>query len=152
MEIERKFLTKEIPFSLENIPAKEIAQSYLSFRPTLRIRRQDAEYIFTAKGGGMLAREEFEMPLNHEEYERLRQKTEGNEICKTRYFIPLAEGYTAELDIYHGDLAGLYTTEVEFATLAEAAQFQPPEWFGVEVTEDAAYKNTALAQYGLPKK
>ncbi len=34
MEIEKKFLTKTIPFSLEQYPYASITQSYISFSPT----------------------------------------------------------------------------------------------------------------------
>ena len=36
--------------------------------------------------------------------------------------------------------------EVELPTEAEAAAFQPPAWFGQEVTYDPAYTNARLSQ------
>ena len=63
MEIERKFLTKEIPFDITAYPCKQISQAYISFSPTIRIRQSDEKYILTVKGKGHLAREEFELPL-----------------------------------------------------------------------------------------
>ena len=71
MEIERKFLTKHIPFDITAYPYKQIAQAYISFSPTIRIRQSDADYILTVKGKGHLAREEFELPLQKEDYDRL---------------------------------------------------------------------------------
>jgi adenylate cyclase len=40
--------------------------------------------------------------------------------------------------------------EVEFPSDEEAAQFVPPPWFGLEVTEDEHYKNVNLALHGRP--
>ena len=68
-----------------------------------------------------------------------------------RYYVPLEDGLTAEVDVYEGGLAGLLTTEVEFSSLEEAEAFVPPVWFGKDVSEEKAYKNTSLSLYGLPK-
>ncbi len=43
-------------------------------------------------------------------------------------------GLEIELDVYAGALEGLLVAEVEFATEADAREFEPPEWFGDEVT------------------
>ncbi|WP_317855806.1 CYTH domain-containing protein [Chakrabartyella piscis] len=152
MEIERKFLTKEIPFSLEGFACKDLRQSYISFRPTIRIRKSNDTYYLTIKGSGHISREEYELMISEEEYNTLLQKAEGTEICKKRYLIPLEGDLVAELDVYAGELEGLYTTEVEFATEEEANGFIPPDWFGVDVTTEKTYKNAVLAQFGLPKE
>ena len=152
MEIERKFLTKQIPFDITIYPYKQITQAYISFSPTIRIRQSDASYILTVKGKGHLVREEFELSLTKEEYDRLVQKTEGTPICKKRYLVPIEGGLTAEVDIYEGELTGLMTTEVEFSSLESAEGFVPPEWFGRDVSKEKAYKNTSLSLYGIPKE
>ena len=152
MEIERKFLTKKIPFDITAYPYKQISQAYISFSPTIRIRQSDADYILTVKGKGHLAREEFELPLKKEDYDRLFLKTEGTPVIKKRYLVPVEGGYTAEVDIYEGELEGLMTTEVEFPSLEEAESFVAPDWFGKDVSEEKAYKNTSLSLYGMPKE
>lgn len=152
MEIERKFCTKSIPFDIAAYPCHHITQAYLSASPTIRIRKSDASYFLTVKGKGHLAREEFELPISEAEYTALLRKTEGTPVVKTRYLVPLASGLTAEVDIYEGALAGLITTEVEFPSLAAAEQFQPPAWFGRDVSGEKAYKNTALSFCGLPRE
>ncbi len=152
MEIERKFLTKQIPFDITIYPYKQITQAYISFSPTIRIRQSDASYILTVKGKGHLVREEFELSLTKEEYDRLAQKTEGTPICKKRYLVPIEGGLTAEVDIYEGELTGLMTTEVEFSSFEAAEGFTPPEWFGRDVSKEKAYKNTSLSLYGIPKE
>ncbi len=152
MEIERKFLTKQLPFDITAYPCLDISQAYLSFSPTIRVRQSNGDYILTVKGKGHLAREEFELPLNREEYERLLGKTEGTPVVKKRYLVSLADGLTAEVDLYEGELAGLMTTEVEFPSLAAAEAFLPPDWFGRDISEEKAYKNTSLSLYGMPKE
>ena len=152
MEIERKFLTKHIPFDITAYPYKQISQAYISFSPTIRIRQSDEAYILTVKGKGHLAREEFELPLTKEDYDRLSMKTEGTPVIKKRYLVPVDGGLTAEVDIYEGELTGLMTTEVEFPSLEEAERFVAPDWFGKDVSEEKAYKNTSLSLYGMPKE
>lgn len=152
MEIERKFLTKHIPFDITAYPCLQISQAYISFSPTIRIRQSNEDYILTVKGKGHLAREEFELPLSKADYDRLLQKTEGTPVIKKRYLVPLAEGLTAEVDIYEGELEGLMTTEVEFPSLEAAESFSAPQWFGKDVSQEKAYKNTSLSLYGKPKE
>ena len=152
MEIERKFLTKNIPFDITAYPYKQISQAYISFSPTIRIRQSDENYILTVKGKGHLAREEFELPLTKEAYDRLFEKTEGTPVVKKRYLVPVEGGYTAEVDLYEGELTGLMTTEVEFPSMEAAESFAAPAWFGEDVSEEKAYKNTSLSLYGMPKE
>ena len=56
MEIERKYLIKEIPFSLKTYPYKELEQGYISTSPVIRIRKADERYILTRITNGCLAR------------------------------------------------------------------------------------------------
>lgn len=152
MEIERKFLTKHIPFDITVYPCKQLSQAYISFSPTIRIRQSDDAYILTVKGKGHLAREEFELPLTKADYDKLFEKTEGTPVVKKRYLVPVEGGYTAEVDVYEEELEGLMTTEVEFPSLEAAEGFMAPDWFGRDVSEEKAYKNTSLSLYGMPKE
>ena len=102
MEIERKFLIHTLPENLESYPHKEIAQGYICTDPVVRIRRSDDNYILTCKSKGLMAREEFELPLSKEAFEHLKPKTDGIFIEKTRYLIPFDNHLTIELDIFHG--------------------------------------------------
>lgn len=144
MEIERKFLVRELPEDMDSYPKQRIEQAYLSADPVVRIRRLDDDYILTCKGAGLLAREEREMPLTAAAYRRLLPKAEGMVIEKDRFCIPCGP-YTIELDVFGGALAPLVLAEVEFPTEEEAAAFEPPDWFGEEVTYDPAYTNAHLS-------
>jgi len=151
MEIEKKYLTEKIPFDINEYPKKELSQCYISVSPTIRLRKEDDTYILTVKSKGKIAREEFELEITEDEYNRLKLKSETPEVVKTRFFVPLENALTAEVDIYHGNLKGLVTTEVEFPSLEDAENFIAPTWFGKDVSHDNRYKNTSLSLYGIPK-
>ena len=51
-----------------------------------------------------------------------------------------------------GNLKGFMNVEVEFPTVKDAVLFEPPEWFGAEVTGDRRYSNASLVKYGIPVK
>ena len=149
-ETERKFLAAELPFSLSGYERLDICQAYVSKDPVIRIRRENGAYYLTVKGAGLLSREEFELGLTREQFERLALKAETGFIEKTRSLIPLENGLVAELDVYAGALSGLKTVEVEFESEEAAERFAAPLWFGREITFDSAYKNVNLAVRGKP--
>ena len=147
MEIERKFLIKELP-DLGQYKYVEIEQGYLSTSPVVRIRRKNDDYILTYKGSGLMAREEIEAALTKEAYEHLLKKIDGYPITKRRYLIPL-DPYTIELDVFAGHMDGLIMAEVEFPSEEAANNFTPPEWFGDDVTSDRRYHNSNMV-FGNP--
>ena len=145
MEIERRFLIKQLPEDLEQYPREHIEQAYLCTNPVIRVRRKNERCFLTCKGQGLLAREEHELCLSEKEYRELLLKAEGQVIIKERYRIPFA-GYTIELDVFAEPFVPLVMAEVEFSTEEEALAFQLPIWFGEEVTYDPAYTNAALSK------
>ena len=147
MEIERKFLVKKIPENLSHYPCHQIEQGYLCTDPVVRIRRQDDACILTYKSGGMMSREEYNLPLTADAYAHLKPKTDGIYIAKKRYCIPFGP-YTIELDIFEGDVAPLVLAEVEFPTEEEANAFVPPEWFAEDVTFSGIYHNSYISKHG----
>ena len=146
MEIERKFLVSSPPEEFRRCPFHQIEQAYLCTGPVVRIRREDQSYYLTYKSKGLMAREEYNLPLTKESYEHLRSKADGRILTKKRYLIPM-EGteYTIELDIFLGEYEGLKLAEVEFPSEEAAHAFVPPEWFGREVTFTGEYQNSRLA-------
>ncbi len=146
MEIERKYLIPVLPPDYTDYPHREMEQGYLSTAPVVRIRRADDDYILTYKGGGLMVREEYNLPLTRQAYEHLRPKTDGILIHKIRYNIPYQDKYTIELDIFLDELAPLVLAEVEFPTKEEADSFVPPDWFGEDVTFSKEYHNSVLSQ------
>lgn len=154
MEIERKYLVKSLPESLDSYPHIGIEQGYLCTSPTLRIRRMGDVYWLTVKekvctASSAIHNREEEFHLTAEKYILLKEKCDGLMVQKTRYRIPL-DGpmpLTAELDLFHGAHEGLRLVEVEFPNTAVADTFVPPCWFGEEVSAIPNYRNSWLAHH-----
>ena len=134
MEIERKFLVAQLPDNLDNYNCRYIEQGYLSTKPVVRVRRDNDDYYLTYKGSGMMAREEYNLPLTKDSYEHLIKKADGNIITKKRYEIPDGNGYTIELDIF------------EFNTIEEADNYIMPEFFTEDVTNNPEYHNSNMSK------
>ncbi|MCM1267162.1 MAG: CYTH domain-containing protein [Bacteroidales bacterium] len=164
MEIERKFTISHLPENLTSYPCRIIEQAYLNTDPVIRIRREDDSYYLTYKGKGLLAREEYNLPLNAASYEHLLKKADGNLISKKRYLIPIDRpqfdmtllsvfennidqlSLCVELDIFEPPFAPLVIAEVEFPDKETAEAFLPLDWFSQDVTNDPAYHNSNLSR------
>jgi adenylate cyclase len=149
IEIERRFLVDAVPEPLPR-PSR-IVQGYLMTSPAaVRVRSADGSYTLTIKSGSGLRRTEIERPLDAAEFDALWEVATDLRIEKRRHRIELGHGAVAELDLFDGDLAGRRLVEVEFDDESAAASFEPPEWFGREVTTDPRFTNAALAEHGWP--
>ncbi|MCI7789959.1 MAG: CYTH domain-containing protein [Lachnospiraceae bacterium] len=159
MEIERKFTLKKLPENLETYPCHIIEQAYLNTSPVVRIRQQDDSYYLTYKGSGLMAREEYNLPLDKPSYQHLLQKADGNVISKRRYVIPLENPQftddfisfstpelVIELDIFAPPFAPLIMAEVEFPSEEMANAFLPPDWFDEDVTMNPEYHNSNMSR------
>lgn len=158
MEIERKFLPSALPFCLSDFKHYELEQAYISTNPVIRVRKKLGDnkeaYILTVKSSGMLARQEFELPLEKDSYDNLLTKAEGNVISKTRYIIPLNNDLpdsiesklVLELDVFHGAFEGLVMGEIEFPDEATAKKYTPPTYLAEEVTYDTHFHNSTLCK------
>ena len=153
IEIERKFLIERVPADLERFASERISQGYLTVGDDVevRVRRRGERTTLTIKQGLGRARREEEITIDSGRFARLWALTEGRRVEKLRYAIPAGDGLTIELDRYAGGLEGLATAEVEFGSEEQADTFEPPHWFGPEVTEDPRYKNQQLARGGAPE-
>jgi CYTH domain-containing protein len=145
LEIERKFLLKELPKQLEHYPCRHLEQGYLCTNPVVRIRKDNDSFELTYKGKGAMVRKEYNLPLTESAYEHLKTKIDGRLIVKKRYMIPYDE-YTIELDVFEGDLAPLVLAEVEFPSEEVANTFIAPDWFAEDVTFSKLYHNSYLSQ------
>jgi CYTH domain-containing protein len=150
MEVERKFVVHEPP-DLGGTDADEIDQGYLAIGPEgeVRLRRKGDHFLLTAKRGQGLSREESEVELDRDAFHRLWALTEGRRLHKRRHVISDGDR-KIEVDVYAGDLDGLVVAEIEFPSEEEARAYDPPEWFGEEVTGDHRYLNETLAAEGRP--
>ena len=159
MEIERKFTLKKLPENLESYPCHIIEQAYLNTAPVVRVRQQDDTFYLTYKGGGLMAREEYNLPLDQASYQHLLAKADGNVISKKRYVIPLENPQFSpdfvplstpelfiELDVFAPPFAPLIMAEVEFPSKEMANAFLPPDWFDEDVTMNPEYHNSNMSK------
>ncbi len=149
-EIEQGYLAPEA--------ASEAELARLGF-PEGRLRRivepSGAERFFhTVKRGAGVVREETEREITRAEFDVAWPHTEGRRLAKTRRRV--RDGALVwEVDLFHDLRAGdgpLVMAEVELSAAEE--RFEMPAWLAPfvvrEVSEDARYRNSALAMYGVP--
>jgi CYTH domain-containing protein len=146
-EIERKFLIRKLPRSLERYPHSEIVQGYLAVdrKAHVRLRKKGRVCTLTFKRGPARAREEREVHLTPAQFSILWPATAGARLTKTRYYVPYRK-LTVEIDIYRGSNEGLIVAEVEFPDVYSYHEFRPPNWLGDEVTGASRYSNVKLAR------
>jgi adenylate cyclase len=154
VEIERKFVLDSLPGDISALDGEQIDQGYLSSQPDadveVRVRRRGDSCYVTFKTRGDLVRDEIEIPIGHDVFERLWPLTVGRQITKRRIVQALGDA-TVEIDVYGGELDGLVTAEVEFSSVDDALAFEPPRWLGRDVTDDLRYRNQQLVLHGIPE-
>lgn len=147
IELEQAYLVETLPEDIKKLRKSEITQAYLDdyidengVEPRdARVRRIDDKYEFTVKyyagkdsETGQLI--EKTKSITKDEYiEKI--KTSKTKIVKTRYYFPLENGLTAEIDVYRNQHEGINIVEVEFSSLSKLNNFKKPSWFGKEVTD-----------------
>ncbi len=152
LEVERAFVAARIPPVAVLGSGVRLRQGYLASQDDteVRIRLTTTSASLTVKVGSGLTRTEIEVDLPFADGEVLWSNTAGRRLDKARHRVVLPSGETAEVDVYAGELAGLCRIEVEFTLEAAAAAFEPPDWFGREVTGDPGWRNASLARHGRP--
>ena len=143
-EIERKFLVTDDSWR-DGTPGVRIAQGYLSHDPerTVRVRIGGEKAWLTIKGRTHgITRAEFEYEIPPDEARSLLGLCLPSVIDKTRHEISHA-GHLWEVDVFHGENAGLLIAEVELAD--ESISPELPPWVGDEVSADVRYFNSCLA-------
>jgi adenylate cyclase len=152
VEIERKFLVSDLPEGLEGCRSEDVEQGYLAAggESEVRLRRIGESVLLTVKRGSGGQRLEEEIEITESQYRALWPLSEGQRVTKRRIYVPV-DDLVAEVDIYSNDLDGLVTAEVEFSSRDRSRAFEPPGWFGSEVTGDPRFLNRALAYNGLPE-
>ena len=146
-EIERKFLVQWLPDNLKRARHLTIEQSYLATESAgrqVRLRKTGKATSLTFKVGRGSHREEREVKVSPKQFATLWPGTAGRRLRKVRYEIPWGD-LLIEVDVYRGRHAGLVVAEVEFPDTASCRRFEPPWWFGREVTGEKRYSNVRLA-------
>lgn len=155
IERERKWTAATAPRDLPE--GSRIRQGYLGIRDdrSLRVRQKGDRHLGTIKIGTPPSRTEVEWEFTADQFEALWPHTAGARVEKVRSEVPLDDhpggtGLVAEVDVFEGDLEGLVLIEVEFESDDAMAAFEPPPWFGTEVTDHDGYGNASLATHGIP--
>lgn len=148
-EQERKWLVDSLPEDLGKGDFIQQAHIVVTENKDVRLRKRqkpngEATRTLTIKKGIGESREEYDTEITLQQYWDLEDAGEGTTIEKPRHEMQIGD-HTAEIDVYQGDLGGLAVVEVE-----NPDGFEPPEWFGAEVTEDERFKNKWLAVKGVP--
>ncbi|QCT02974.1 adenylate cyclase [Paenibacillus algicola] len=152
MEIEKKFLLDQDPEelirdgSLQPRRKQCIEQTYLALDgdQELRVRKLEdlqtglLEYTHTFKRGWGIAREEVEIAISEGLYEQVIEAHQAIPLIKTR-LTAVWNGQVVEIDEY--TQLQLRVIEVEFSSLEEAERFEPPVWFGPDISQDKQYSN-----------
>ena len=145
IEIERKFLIIEKPFSIAKRSLK-INQGYIINEKSkvIRVREKGDDYFLTIKGNNIgISRLEYDFPISKEDAKELIfHFCKTTLIEKTRHYIE-HKGHTWEVDEFHGKNNGLIVAEIELES--EDEKFEIPDWVGEEVTQDDRYYNMNLA-------
>ena len=151
VEIERKYLLRELPSRAAGAPSLEIDQGYLpGSRINERIRRavgaDGPRYYRTVKAGSGLSRIEIEEETTALFFDTVWPLTRGVRIRKRRYLVH--EGRDQwEIDEFL-DRQGLVLAELELEHVEQRVAI--PTWLAEvlvrEVTEERSYTNHALAR------
>ncbi len=154
MEIERKWLVDEFPSEDEYtcIFKAIMHQGYVATQPAVRIRKtqqvgKNDEFILCFKGKGTLVREEIELEIDKETFDKLCNFTGKNLVQKRIHKYKLKTGDVLEVNcVDEGTKNEFYYAEVEFDSVEKANAFNPPEILGKEMTED---ENFSMRQYWI---
>jgi len=154
-EIERKWLLKtdelSLPDELKVIREQRIEQTYLAIHEAeeLRVRaitdHESGEVVHTHtfKRGHGIVREEVEYTISEGLYDQMIRLSGTTPLLKVRTTAVL-DGLHLEIDRY--EQLDMTVVEVEFGSMAEAEGFEPPAWFGLDISTDRRYSNKKVWQ------
>jgi CYTH domain-containing protein/CHAD domain-containing protein len=154
IERERKFVIDAIPADLDLSDRCDLRQGYLVVGDGASVRVRDSGpkgFTLTVKAGRGAERTELEWAIDRTQFDAAWPHTAGRRVVKTRHRIAL-DRHVVELDVFAENLHGLVFAEVEFGSREDLDAFEPPDWFGPEVTDDGRYTNASLALHGRPEE
>tara|TARA_B100001769_G_scaffold50413_1_gene36263 strand:+ start:427 stop:873 length:447 start_codon:yes stop_codon:yes gene_type:complete len=146
IEIERKFLVKNLDFIKESFKKTNIIQGYLSKDPlrTVRVRIEDNMAFLTIKGKSSkdgITRLEIEKPISLKEAKILIKICLPDLIKKVRYMIKKNDSIFY-VDVFKEKNNGLIIAEIELDSIDSL--YPVPYWLGEEVTGQTMYYNSQL--------
>ena len=160
IEIERKFLMNagqldQLMMVTPSWRSTILTRGYLSISVDMGViivepftgKYREAFAMLTHKVGTGLSREETEVHIPINVAHELLTSAKGHIIKKVRFDFDL-NGVHLEVDEFEARHTGLIIAEVEFASVEEANFWEPPLFFGREVTNSPQYSNHQLAFLG----
>ncbi|OYU47326.1 MAG: hypothetical protein CFE31_17580 [Rhizobiales bacterium PAR1] len=166
VEIERRFLAREVPSEFTNIEGRIVSDRYIPANADhcyLRIRRDGNNFQITKKilkqDGDLSQMREYTIPLSIVEYDALICLP--SKAAVKRRFDHKVEGTKLQIGVFEENLLGLIIVDAEFETVEDSKSFVPPSWFATEVTGDKRFAGgelcgksiddlaDALRQYGI---
>ena len=155
IEIERKFLLLNDGWRAQATRARRMVQGYLidaglinadlGVRCSLRVRVAGEEAWLNIKSADLgIARIEYDYPVPVADAERMLRDFCNGVVEKTRHYVPI-EGFTFEVDEFHGDNDGLVVAELELDSVD--ATFPRPDWLGKDVSGARRYYNLNLLHH-----
>jgi adenylate cyclase len=146
-EIERKFLVSDDGWKTIMTERSQLRQAYLTSegKASIRVRikdNRDATLTIKSRGAEM-RRLELEYSVPTLEAEAMIPLRRGSVIEKVRHKVPFG-GLIWEVDVFGGENEGLVIAEVELNE--EHQRIDLPSWVGAEVTGQAQYYNSSLAE------
>ena len=144
IEIERKFLIKELPSDFEE--TIHIKQYYLSNNKNmvqrLRIFNKESAIVSFKEKTSKISKYEFEYNIPLEDANKMISIADAPFIDKKRHIIHI-DSLKWEIDEFLDKNKGLIIAEVELRT--EYQSINIPNWIDKEVTNDKKYYNYNLA-------
>lgn len=140
-DIEQVYLGK-------SFPEADGGGTELCLRQKTSRNRLQQEHLLTVKRGALsLGRGEVVKKITREEYFEMIEGAERRvqKVRRVVHWSPsVGEHYRLEIDDFAG--RDLILIEVEFPTVEAASAFEPPSWFGREVTQDESCYNKNIAR------
>ena len=121
---------------------KYIEQVYSGFNPDTRIRHikendEDTYYHTVKYKLKNNQREEIEVIISEEQYNRIYDTIDKKPVRKNRYLVEISNGLMAEIDEFKD--TGDIVVEVEFPDEETMNNFIKPDWFGSEIKEKKSF-------------
>jgi adenylate cyclase len=144
-KIKRKFLISTPPEELLKEKGILVRQGYLcrNSDKEIRINQSDDHYAMVVKTIRNRFKEEIEIDISKDQFEKLWPETKGLRIIKSRVKLPY-NGFKVKVDTYLEDLEGLVVGRIDFNSHKEMLDFELPPYFHEELSFDYRLKESHL--------
>jgi len=148
IEIERKFLLKNMDWRQQVIESRRILQGYLTLnagKSSVRVRLDGERANINIKSRELaISRQEYEYSIPQADAHIMLETLCDGVVKKIRHIVKY-QGAIWEIDEFSGENAGLIVAEIELQS--EDAEFATADWLGSEVSDEARYYNVNLIDH-----